>query len=228
MKADNERVLRTLSEGCDGIFGTMAQAVKELEVPRVKSTKPVHSYKGELTLGDPEDHENTMRIGVERYPRTMVAKPPTASQFVVATGPAVFPSSSEEQGTKIGLGPVSTPDPKKKEIGGNEFRNSTDDELAAVKNQRKYQVTDETMSGGKRDVSIEDLAKGYEYGRTAVHISESDLNVTTFETTPGLEIIGFIPQEKVSPVYNNCKVKKSNDRGPNIETVLTTKSMNAS
>ena len=70
--------------------------------------------------------------------------------------------------------------------------------LAPVRSARTYQVIDEEAPGGKRDVTRDDLAKGYEYGRTAVHISESDLNVTKIETQAGFEIIGFIPWSTVS------------------------------
>jgi ATP-dependent DNA helicase 2 subunit 2 len=65
--------------------------------------------------------------------------------------------------------------------------------LAPVRNARTYRISDETAPGGKRDVDPGTLAKGYEYGRTAVHISESDLNVTRIETELGLSIVGFIP-----------------------------------
>lgn len=77
-------------------------------------------------------------------------------------------------------------------------QNADPNGLTVVRNARAYQVADESAPGGKRDVSKDDLAKGYEYGRTAVHISESDLNVTKLETQPGLEVIGFIPWNTVS------------------------------
>lgn len=69
--------------------------------------------------------------------------------------------------------------------------------LTSVRNARTYQVVDEEAPGGKRDVERDDLAKGYEYGRTAVHISETDENVTKMETQAGLEIIGFVPWSSV-------------------------------
>ena len=172
----------------------MAQAVEELYIPRVKSVKPVVSYKGELTLGDPKDFESTMRIGVERYPRTMIARPPAASQYVVRTKTTSADGENENIHSEQSSVTLGNERQKHEE-------SSTGEGLAAVKNTRKYQVEDETVPGSKKDVDVEDLAKGYEYGRTAVHISESDLNVTTFETIPGFEIIGFIPQEKV-PVLN--------------------------
>ena len=186
-------MLRKLSDGCGGVYGTMAQAIEELYIPRVKTVKPIVSFKGELTLGDPSVFESTLRIGVERYPRTMIARPPTASQYVVASKAITVGGENENMHSEhlsVGLGDEQQ---KLEEFatGGN-----TGENLATVRNTRKYQVEDETAPGSKKDVDVEDLAKGYEYGRTAVHISESDQNVTTFETLPGFEIIGFIPQEK--------------------------------
>lgn len=200
MKAGNEKALRNLVDGCNGVFGTMSQAIDELEIPRVKSVKPVVSYKGELTLGHPNDFESTMRIGVERYPRTMIAKPPTASQYVVTTKVATATGDdgkilNEQSSITLNNGKQATEEAAGEKNGEN---------LAAVKNMRKYQVDDETAPGTKKDVDVEDLAKGYEYGRTAVHISESDQSVTTFETVPGFEIIGFIPQEKVIVIRAIC------------------------
>jgi ATP-dependent DNA helicase 2 subunit 2 len=69
--------------------------------------------------------------------------------------------------------------------------------LSAVRNARTYRVSDESAAGGKRDVERDELAKGYEYGRTAVHISESDENITKLETKAALEVIGFIQDDQV-------------------------------
>lgn len=69
--------------------------------------------------------------------------------------------------------------------------------LTSVQSTRAYQVPDESAPGGKKDVDRDQLAKGYEYGRTAVHISATDENVTKLETNAGLEILGFIPWSSV-------------------------------
>lgn len=161
----------------------MQQAVSELGIPRVKAVKPVPSFKGRLTLGDPE--KTVLSIEVERYPRTMIARAPSASQFVVrATG----------EGNTQSTATITEDDPMP-DAKDNAPENAN---LTAVRSARTYQVVDEEAIGGKRDVEREDLAKGYEYGRTAVHISESEENVTKLETTAGLEILGFVPREKVS------------------------------
>ncbi|WPG98426.1 Hypothetical protein R9X50_00121600 [Acrodontium crateriforme] len=176
IKSENEDLLKKLCEDCGGIIGTLAQAVDELGIPRIKSTRPVHSYKGYLTLGNPHEYETALAIDVERYPKTMVAKAPTASSFVLRTNASGRTTSSMTN-------------------GGDESQPSND-ELAAVTNTRTYQVDDEEAAGGKRDIPFEELSKGYTYGSTAVPISESDQNVTLFETQQGLDIIGFVDDNR--------------------------------
>ncbi len=172
-------------DDCEGVFGTLQQAVEELGVPRLKLTRPVSSYKGYLTLGSVEIYpESTCRIDVDRYPRTMIRKPPSASKFVQRSE-----ISKEHQSSATILDDTGNPDSAAAGIAEND--------LASIKNSRTYQVVDENAPGGKIDVDRDDLARGYEYGRTAVHISESDENVTKLETQAGLEIVGFIPWSSV-------------------------------
>ena len=179
----NEETLKALVDGCDGIFGTMQQAIEELGTPRLRMTRPIPSYKGQITLGSPEHYDSAMCIDVERYPRVMIRRPLTASNHVqyldIPNGHATASSV------------VSTlPEHIDRSRSTNQHQSSA---LADLQSSRVYQVVDESTTSGKRDVNREDLAKGYEYGRTAVHISESDLNVTRLETHAGLEIIGFVP-----------------------------------
>ncbi|EAW11519.1 ATP-dependent DNA helicase 2 subunit KU80 [Aspergillus clavatus NRRL 1] len=177
-KAENEALLRGLVEDCDGAYGTLEQAVSEMDIPRVKKVRTVATFKGYLQLGNPEEYETALRIPVERYYRTYVAKPPSASSFVLRS--EIPEQDLEESGTVTG-----TPDTHPE--GG---------PLTSVRNLRTYQVTDENAPGGKVDVEREELAKGYEYGRTAVHISATDENITTLETFAALELVGFIQTDK--------------------------------
>lgn len=186
LQARNETTYKKLAEDCSGIYGTLAQAIDELGVPRLKTTRPVPSYKGVLTLGNPDDFDDAMCIEVERYPRTMIRKPVTASSFVQRTdsvreNPAAG-ASGKPHLNAYGEADDSTPDINP---------------LEAVRTTRTYEVEDENAPGGKREVDQSDLARGYEYGRTAVHIAESDLSVTKLETKAGLEIVGFIPWDSV-------------------------------
>ena len=149
----------------------------------MKVTRPVPSYKGQLTLGDPEHYDSALCIDVERYPKVMIRRPLSASQYVQRSDLSNDHTSAESSATLL-------PDGDTLGVGPNG--------LTSVRHARTYQVIDEDAPGGKRDVSRDDLAKGYEYGRTAVHISESDLNVTKLETQAGLEVIGFVPWSTVS------------------------------
>lgn len=174
-QAENEKTLRSLTDSCDnGVFATIAEAIDELDTPRVKTVKPYKTYDGALTLGDPGTFPAAMSINVERYFKTHRATPLTASSVVV---------KSEGAGSQA----AETADGE--EMDGVEF--------SAVKQARSYKVNDPDAPGGKQDVEFDDLAKGYEYGRTAVHISESEHNITKIETTKSFSIVGFIPCSKV-------------------------------
>jgi ATP-dependent DNA helicase 2 subunit 2 len=186
-KADNERLLKSLTDACGedfGTFGTIAEAIAELDTPRLKQTKPYKSYDGPLVLGDPEEDPRALEINVERYFKTKRAAPPSASNVVVKTS----------HGTQ------STQTLEGDEMGGVEYGDGG--EFAAVKNARTYKVNDPDAPGGKKDVEFESLAKGYEYGRTAVHISEAEFNITKLETTKSFSIVGFVQQDKYEAFLN--------------------------
>ena len=155
-------------------------------MPRLKATRPVASLKDMLKLGSPDQYDTAIQIEVERYPRVMIRPPPSASLFVPRSTSNDGPATAESSTTVL-------PDIDL------EHRN----DLTSVKNNRKYEVIDKSSSSGKREVEYDELAKGYEYGRTAVYISESDMSITTLETKAGLEIIGFIPQENVGTVWSD-------------------------
>ena len=172
--------MQKLVDQTNGLIGTMQQAIEELGTPRLKSTRPVPSYKGQLTLGNAGKSDAAMCIDVERYPRVMVRRPAAASNMFLPSDKgktSAHSSSTVQNGTQSGQADSKPSD--------------------APLGSRMYQVEDAKAENGKRRVSRDDLARGYEYGRTAVHISESDLNVTKLETQAGMEIMGFVPQANV-------------------------------
>jgi ATP-dependent DNA helicase 2 subunit 2 len=174
--------LKSLADQCkESAFGTAAEAVEDALIPRVKQSRPYKTYTGQLALGDPEKYVTAMSIDVERYFRTHKAVPASASSFVIRSRLSNGEASSSNVDDDVTMGGTSGPE------GG----------LTAVKTARTYKVNDESAPGGKRDVDRDELARGYEYGRTAVHIAESDENVTKLETMQSFIIIGFIPCEKV-------------------------------
>jgi ATP-dependent DNA helicase 2 subunit 2 len=176
-KEENEACLKQLTDDCNGTYGTLAEAIDETQKPRMKTVRPTPSYKGCLTLGNPEKYADALTINVERYPKTMKATPPSSSQFTVRNG------------TQIPSQTVADPSE-----GTNQGADG--EGLSAVRMARTYQVNDENAPGGKKDIERDELARGYEYGRTAVHISESDRNVTNFETKAGLDIVGFVDRKQ--------------------------------
>ena len=176
LQANNEEVLKSFVEICNGNIGTLAEAIEQLSIPRLKPTYPTPSFRGQLTLGDANTYTSTLTIDVERYPCTMIAKPPSASSFVVRAD--------------CGEGSSSI---KLPEYAAGEDHPMGD--LSAVRHQRSYQVENTEDPGTKMNVEMEDLEKGYEYGRTAVHIAESDLNVVKLETEQSLQLVGFTREE---------------------------------
>lgn len=192
VKSGNEQILKEVTEKAGGVLGTMAQAIAELGVPRIKKVNPVPSFRGRLTLGDPAGGDSIMNIHVERFPRTMVARAPSASSFVVRSDTLGAGGSTRSSWT-LASRDAAVDDDAAAAAGS---------ALTAVKSNRSYIVEDDGVTGGKREVPREDLAKGYEYGRTAVHISETDENVTKLETVAGLETIGFVPREKYQRYMN--------------------------
>ncbi|KAH0596105.1 hypothetical protein MHUMG1_05966 [Metarhizium humberi] len=201
-KATSEHTLKALINQCKGgTFATMAEAIDELDTPRVKSVKPYKTYDGALTLGDPEKFPAAMNINVERYFKTHVARPLTASTVVVKSEQATQSTQTLEDDPMDGI------------------------EFSAVKQARTYKVNDPDAPGGKRDVEFESLAKGYEYGRTAVHISESEHNITKLETEKSFSIVGFIPWTKYEPFLNMGEVCVTHARKNDTKSELALSSL---
>jgi ATP-dependent DNA helicase 2 subunit 2 len=183
----HEDVLRKLAEVCEGVYKPVAEAIEQLGIPRMKTTRPATSYRGLLTLEHAGGYGSAICIGVKRYPKVMPSKPPTASKFLVRRD--VTPGESSAQSAA----PMS---------GGTVI--DVDGSLTAVKQARIYHVDDPEAPSGKREVPIEELAKGYEYGTTAVPISESDMNVVRLESKASLDIIGFVESRKVGSWPGFC------------------------
>lgn len=183
----NEALLKRLCEATGGVFGTMQQAIDELAIPNIKPVRPTPTFTGQLRLGNPEIYDSALSIDVQRYFKTSIRRPPTASAFVVREGGGGS-GGQDEAGT-----------------------------LDTVHSTHRYTVQDPENESGVRDVEREELAKGYEYGRTAVAISESEQNITKLETSAAYEILGFIPVENVERYMlldnsNMLVAQKGNDK----------------
>ena len=94
---------------------------------------------------------------------------------------------------------------------------AANNDLSAVHSEFSYIVKDENETSGVKHLKREDLAKGYEYGRTAVHISETDENITKLESETSYDILGFIPAENIERymIIDNSNIlvaQKGNDK----------------
>lgn len=151
----------------------------------MKKVRPVPSYKGTLTLGDYVNDDTAVNIDIERYPRTMIAKPISASSFVQKA------KLEEADNGETSSGAVAT-------------REENEQKMSYVKNERTYVVDAKEEVGGKKEVDREELEKGYMYGRAVVPISSIDEAITTLETDPSYEILGFVPRNGVSHFPGDC------------------------
>ncbi|KAL2889122.1 ATP-dependent DNA helicase 2 subunit 2 [Ceratocystis lukuohia] len=184
IKKQNEASFRQLALQTNGECANIDEAINELDIPVVKTTRPYKAYDGFLSLGT-EGHApteyapNNLMIGVERYFRTKIAAPMVATTIVAR---------------RDGQESLKNPTAEDADTGI--------PSLEAVKMSRTYVIKDPNAPGGKRDVPFEKLAKGYEYGRTAVYISKSDENVTNLETKKSFSILGFVEKSSYDTVLN--------------------------
>lgn len=188
-KAKNEATLLDLTNRCNGSFGSLAEAIKKIKLPQVKTPRSVATFKGLLTLGNPDVYNTAIKIGVERYMKTSVQRPQTASSWVAGSDEKSIQDSLQSSVT-IG-----------REDDSINLEKPSSSLLDRVRQIRDYQIPDVSKPGGQKVVERETLAKGFLYGRTVVPISESEENITRLETSPGIEIIGFIPQENFEPWF---------------------------
>ncbi|KAL5604528.1 uncharacterized protein BROUX77_004714 [Berkeleyomyces rouxiae] len=200
-KQRNERTFRQLAAEADGQYANVGEAIADLDIPVAKPVRPFKTYDGFLSLGTEgngpsEIAPNNLMIGVERYFRTKTA-PSMVSTIVIARSDGENPTD-QAQDTEM-----------------------KDADFEPVKISRTYVVEDPRAPGGKRDVPLEDLAKGYEYGRTAVHINKSDENVTNLETRKSFTILGFIDASKYNVIFNMGESCVTYARSSEPSSVLT-------
>lgn len=173
-------MLSEIATHSGGSCRNISALVSKLGIPFVKTVRPFRSYRGTLTIGWTDKlEEATISINVEQFACVMPAKPLTEKQF----------AGRKDEGAD-GTGQSSITMQESGDVQESEG-------LAAVKRTRAYQVDDPSAPGGKRDVEKDDLEKGFEYGRTAVHVNADDMSLVQLETSPGLEVVGFVAQEKV-------------------------------
>lgn len=145
----------------------------------------MNTFKGgHLSLGDTATYDTALSINVQRFYKTYQARAPTASAFAVA-------AKNEDEETATANRSTEAKQASKPHQS-----------LAPVKHSMAWSVQDQKAPEGKRDVEKEVCVTAYEYGRTAVPISQADENITKLETTIGLQLLGFLSNEKVTGMTN--------------------------
>lgn len=186
MQNQNESLLKDFVSKCDqGVFTTAAAAIQQASIPHAKTTKPFLTYEGPLELGDPKRFsDSSISIDVRRYFKTKTAKPPSSS-FCAIRKPTISEATIDNRHPNMHGDVIlteCTPD----------YKN-----ISLVRNVRTYKVNDPSCPGGKLDVELKNLVRGYKYGSEIVPITAVDADITKFETIPNFTIIGFIPFDKV-------------------------------
>jgi ATP-dependent DNA helicase 2 subunit 2 len=215
-KAHNENMLRALAKDCNGTVTTLSQALEQQQIPDIRPIRTVASFKGQLTLGDTDKYEDaSIAIDVERYSKVMLLRAISAKLVVNRS------QDGDDTMDLDGTESVATI--------GNEQAPSR--ELAGVSRARSYVIDDPENPGVKTEVQLEDLNKGFTYGRTAVDISKDDAVELNLETSPGLQIVGFVERSKVRVLLELhgtfITFKSSRDilRCPNLTILLPAESM---
>jgi ATP-dependent DNA helicase 2 subunit 2 len=80
----------------------MTEVISSIAYPRVKKVRPVPSYRGVLTIGDPNRYDDAIAIDVERYPRTKKASAQSASKYVPSQEDQAA-GDPASQGTNVAL-----------------------------------------------------------------------------------------------------------------------------
>lgn len=176
---ENEGFYKNLCNDTSGDIFSLDEALELTSQFYTKKIKPTAVYRGNLDLGDPENHpEASLSIPVHMYPSTMVAKMPTAKKFSVL---------SENTAVEDLVG---------------------DGRTGEVKLSRTYKlkVTADMASGDMdvdeaTEVPQDALEKAYMYGKTIIPMRAVDMEANKLRTAKGLTILGFFSASTVSPSF---------------------------
>ncbi|BFZ63743.1 ATP-dependent DNA helicase yku80 [Saitoella coloradoensis] len=173
-KRQNEEELLNFCGQCSGTYATMKEAIDSIAaMPRLKHVKPTPTFRGTLTIGDPENYADAVQISVERYPLIKIAKPPSASNYSVPA--ELMDAHATQQNGQDSAYPAPT---------------------YGVKFERTYIVQDEVNTELSKEVPQAELERGYTYGRTVIPLSKADEDIIHFETKQGLDILGFVKTDR--------------------------------
>ncbi|KAJ1561623.1 X-ray repair cross-complementing protein 5, partial [Nowakowskiella sp. JEL0078] len=170
---ENEDFLREFASKCSGDTYLGSEAVSLLSKLRSKSVKPTTLIRSPLTLGDKEAHpESTLEIPVYVYAKTMELKLPSAKKLSSIAETAAARSKTMEV-VMDRVYKLALPDLENEEL------------------DKEVKVEDAEVATNDGVLKIDDLIKGYKYGKTIVPFSKEDEESLRLKTTKELSILAF-------------------------------------
>ncbi|KTW32816.1 uncharacterized protein T551_00301 [Pneumocystis jirovecii RU7] len=172
IKMNNEKELLKFANICNGTFASMIEVINSLNTSNFRKVHPVSLFNGTLTIGDPQNYPDVVEIMIQRYPRTRLAKMPSAHRYnVLKKSPK--PTNYTEQLTQTSTN------------SNNDNKNEYFSEILTTKN---YKIEE---NGSEKEISKEDLELGYVYGKTIIPTSII-VDELKYKTNIQLTILGFI------------------------------------
>ena len=140
----------------------------------MRTVNPVTTFKGALELGSPEMYGDALSFPIERYPYTKKAVAPRATRISV---PAVKLMQEQQKTSNQGGQNRVIGEPLRK-IG--------------VKTERIFKIPSSEEDGIAKEVTVDDLERGYSFGSTIVPLSKEHEDALSLDTVSSFQIHSFI------------------------------------
>ncbi|KAK9235337.1 SPOC like C-terminal domain-containing protein [Lipomyces kononenkoae] len=181
---------RVAGRKINAIIAPFAEVLSDLEIPHVRKVRSTNSYNGTLTIGDPNQFDDSLVIPVERFAYVKAAAKINSVAYIKPK--ANEPTSSNRRATTT---------------VGRKIKYDIDLSKGSSESGTKKEV---------QQVNKEDLKKGYRYGASVVPLSAEEEESLRFRTTAALDIIGFVPFDTVKPwqllTETNFVIAKRSDK----------------
>ncbi|KAJ8098848.1 SPOC like C-terminal domain-containing protein [Lipomyces tetrasporus] len=178
---------RVAGRKLNAVFAPFADVLRDLEIPHVRKVRSTNSYNGTLTIGDPNQFNDSLVIPVERFAYVKKASPISSVAYTKSKGTSPTRPTTTRLGRKVKYEITASKEPEDSKKGKN-----------------------------VREVEKGDLKKGYRYGASVVPLSAEEEDNLRFLTITSLDIIGFVPFDTIGPwqllTETNFIIAKRNER----------------
>ncbi|KAG5519625.1 hypothetical protein PMAC_001780 [Pneumocystis sp. 'macacae'] len=175
IKINNEKNLLKFANICNGVFASMIEVIDSLNTSNLRKVHPISLFNGTLTIGDPQNYPDVVEIMIQRYPRTRLAKAPSAHRY------SILKKSPKSTNYTEQLIQTDT----------NFDNNNKNEYFSKVLITKNYKIE---KDGSEKEISKEDLELGYLYGKTIIPTSIIN-DELKYKTNIQLTILGFMKNE---------------------------------